>query len=162
MANDIDSPSWQIYLDFFRRQSDGQHPKHLYDGYQGPPLTVEMLGPFSSKPSNGKFDVSAINTQIPSYVKLVSPIQAEVERVKDSRHQEVLEKRKDLVMTLEGVVHDSNDNPHLDPRSSKDFKEDISSPRKNFIPRKGKQLSLSEIRGKLMQSTAWQKKQRSK
>jgi hypothetical protein len=166
MTDNKDSPSWWIYLDYYRRKSAGQKPKHLYDGYPGPRLTVEKAGPFLTKPPNAKLDndISSIDTQLPSDIKLISPIEADVERVKDSLQQsfseEVNEDNNTPLIPSEINSSEKKGYPHLKRNTSEEisegknyFSKTIEAP----LEKRRKKLSLSEIREKITQSSPWQK-----
>ena len=137
MSSDKDSPSWHIYKSYWEKKSKGLKPKHLYDGYQGPALTVEGLGPFATNPPNDKtrHDVSSVKTELPPDLKIVSPIQANVDRVKDSLKQKVLdnelEERKHALLPPEGIVHNLKGNPYIEP--SKISNEAVKFPKRTQI-----------------------------
>ena len=159
MSSNKDSPSWIVYKQYFEKIARGQKPTHLYDGYQGPSLTVESVGPFSTSTPSDKSepDVSKTSPPLPSDVNIISPIQANVQRVKDSLERETLEeqhqKDKNALLPPEGIIYTPKENPHL-----KSNREKVTA--QPLLVGKRKKLSFSEIRGKLIQSPTWQKKKK--
>ena len=156
MSNDKDSPSWIVYKQYFEKLARGKKPTHLYDGYEGPKLTVENVGPFASTPDlKSEPDISKTTPDLPPGVNIISPIQASVNRVKDSLEQQSLqeqrEKDKNALLSAEVNVH----SPHLKTNPDKVTSQPL-------LGGKRKKLSFSEIRGKLIQSPTWQIKKRKK
>ena len=101
MSNDKDSPSWIVYKQYFEKLARGKKPTHLYDGYEGPRLTVENVGPFATIPDlKSQPDISKTMPELPPGVNIISPIQANVNRVKDSLEQQLLQEQVKKIKTV--------------------------------------------------------------
>ena len=185
MSLDKDSPSWLIYKSYFIKHSRGEQPRHLYDGYQEDHFTIQGSGPFSSKRAldndtatisyaDDEDDISqpSVVEKFPKgAVKMIAPTQANLDKAKSSLRQEQAQHLKDRAKTAHlppgGVIQTPDINPHIDTAITQEPTPQLKAAEEQTLPLAGEvinikrkrknNLSLSDIRQKLLQSSGWKK-----
>ena len=173
MSRNKDSPSWIVYKSYFLKLSKGLSPRHLYDGYNGDNFTVTGQGPFSES-SLGKHnydsDVADVMPKSSSQkfpkdsVKLVTPVQANLDKAKSQLRQQqqeqLEEENKTSMLPPEGVIFNPDVNPHIGIASESPAAQTSVPPLSKGLSldkKRRNKLSLSEMREKLLQSPGWKR-----
>ena len=172
MANNgnTQAPSFIVYREYFNRRAKGQDPKHLYDGFNGDNslVTKSHRGPFADPPNgadNIDNDVAqqSLSTKFPG-VTMISPNVAGEDRarslVAEDQARELQEQHKKSMLPPEGVVSDPDQNPHLAP-TSETYRQ-ANSDTGHYIrgTKRKRELSVVDLRDKLLQSPTWNKRQK--
>ena len=164
------SPSWKVYREYFNRRAKGQEPKHLYDGInRGDSLvTTASKGPFADPLNDAGIigdDVAqqSLSTKFPG-VTMISPNVAGEDRARsliaEDQARELQERHRKSLLPPEGVVSDPDQNPHL-AAASETYRQANSNPGHSIQRVKCKrELSVVDLREKLLQSPTWNKRQK--